>query len=154
MNAVGAPSRVIFGFIADKFLGSLHTLILAILCTGVMFYTWIAVRDLPGLFAFCCLYGCFAAAVQALFPASCASLTQDVGKMGRRTGTAFAVVSLATLTGPPLGGALVQAGEARGRGYLYAQVFGGSVLVVGAGLLVLSSWYRGKGEVERSGVKG
>ena len=150
MNAIGAPSRVIFGFIADKFLGPLHALILAVLCTSVMFYTWIAVRDLPGLFVFCCLYGSFAAAVQALFPASCASLTEDVGKMGARTGMAFAVVSVATLTGPPLGGALVQAMEARGGGYLYAQVFGGSVLVIGAGLLVLSSWYRQKGERRRS----
>ncbi|KAI6784692.1 major facilitator superfamily domain-containing protein [Emericellopsis cladophorae] len=150
MNAIGAPSRVIFGFIADKCLGLLHTLILAVLCTSVMFYSWIAVRDLPGLFAFSCLYGSFAAAVQALFPASCASLTKDVGKMGARTGMAFAVVSVATLTGPPLGGALVQAMGARGGGYLYAQVFGGSVLVLGAGLLVLSSWYRQKGEKRQS----
>ncbi|KAG9257157.1 major facilitator superfamily domain-containing protein [Emericellopsis atlantica] len=150
MNAIGALSRVIFGFIADKFLGLLHTLILAVLCTSVMFYSWIAVRDLPGLFVFSCLYGSFAAAVQALFPASCASLTKDVGKMGARTGMAFAVVSIAKLTGPPLGGALVQAMEALGGGYLYAQVFGGSVLAIGAGLLVMSSWYRQKGERRRS----
>ncbi|KAJ1326055.1 MFS transporter MCT family solute carrier family 16 (monocarboxylic acid transporters) member 3 [Microdochium nivale] len=152
MNALGAPSRVLFGLLADKLLGPLHALILGVCCTGVMFYAWIAVRDLPGLFVFCTLYGFFAAACQGLFPASCANLTADPGRMGARTGMAFAVVSVATLTGPPLGGALVQAREGKGGGYLYAQVFGGSVLFVGAGFLTLSSWYRAK-ELERKGKR-
>ncbi|KXJ90104.1 major facilitator superfamily domain-containing protein [Microdochium bolleyi] len=159
MNAIGAPSRVLFGVLADKLLGPLHALILAVSFTGVMFYTWIAVRDLPGLFAFCSLYGFFAAACQGLFPASCANMTADTTKMGARTGMAFAVVSVATLTGPPLGGALVQAREGKGEGagaggYLYAQIFGGSVLVVGAGLLVLSSWWRRREQGAGHGGKG
>ncbi|KAH7026707.1 major facilitator superfamily domain-containing protein [Microdochium trichocladiopsis] len=151
MNAVGAPSRVLFGLLSDKLLGPIRALILGVLCTGVMFYSWIAVADLTALFVFCCLYGSFAAGVQALFPATCAGLTRDVRRIGSRTGMAFAVVSVATLTGPPLGGALVQAREAQGGGYLYAQIFGGSVLLVGAGLLVLSGWRRQKEARGRAG---
>lgn len=142
MNAIGAPSRVLFGLIADRLLGPLYALILGVLCTGIMFFSWIAVRDLPGLFTFCCLYGFFAAACQGLFPAACANLTSDPRKMGGRTGMAFAVVSVATLVGPPLGGALVQARE-DGR-FLYAQGFGGGVLVLGAGLLIVSGWWRSR----------
>ncbi|KAH7028989.1 major facilitator superfamily domain-containing protein [Microdochium trichocladiopsis] len=138
MNAIGAPSRVLFGVISDRLLGPLRALILAVSCTGAVFYAWTAVRDLPALVAFCCLYGFFAAACQGLFPATCANLTADPKKMGARTGMAFAVVSVATLVGPPIGGALVQARQ--GGEYLYAQVFGGSVLVFGAALLVLSGW--------------
>lgn len=153
MNAVGAPSRVLFGLLSDKLLGPIRALILGVICAGVMFYSWIAVTDLTALFVFCCLYGSFAAGVQALFPASCAGLTRDVRRIGSRTGMAFAVVSVATLTGPPLGGALVQAREAQGGGYLYAQIFGGSVLLVGAGLLVLSSWRRQKEAKDRTREK-
>ena len=40
----------------------------------------------------------------------------------------FSVVSFACLTGPPLGGALV---EKRGGGYLYARIFAASALTCG-----------------------
>lgn len=131
MNAIGLLSRVIFGLVPDRLLGASRALILAVTCTGFVFYTWTAVHDLYGLYAFCCAYGFFAAACQGLFPAACAALTADPRKMGVRTGMAFAVVSVGTLVGPPVGGALVQIRRGSGGGggdedgFLYAQVYGG-----------------------------
>lgn len=78
---------------------------------------------------FCIIYGIFAAGVQSLFPAACASLTTDLKKMGVRTGMCFTVVSIACLTGPPLAGVLIQSDDG---GFLYAQVFGGSAFMGGS----------------------
>lgn len=128
MNAIGGPSRVIFGLVADRLLGPLCTLIPVAFCTGILFYSWAGVESLGSLYAFCVLYGFFCAAIQGLFPAACASLTTDMKSIGARTGMCFAVVSFATLTGPPIGGALIQINDGT---YLYAQVFGGSALMAG-----------------------
>ncbi len=133
MNAAGGPSRIIFGLVADRLLGPLRTLIPVAFCTGILFYGWAGVHSLGALYAFCALYGFFGAAIQGLFPAACASLTTDMKSIGTRTGMCFAVVSFATLTGPPIGGALIQINDGR---YLYAQVFGGSALVAGTSALI------------------
>jgi MFS family permease len=79
------------------------------------------------------LYGFFGAGIQSLFPASCASLTTDLSKMGVRTGMCFTVVSVACLTGPPIAGALIQMNDGS---YLYAQLFGGSAFMAATCTLV------------------
>ena len=97
---------------ADKLFGPVNTLISVTLCAGLSLYTWISVSSLNGLFAFCTVYGFFAAGVQSLFPAACASLSStDMSKVGIRTGMCFSLVSVACLTGPPIAGALVQRRE-------------------------------------------
>ena len=133
MNAIGVPGRLLCGLAADKLFGPVNTLIPVAFFAGVLFYCWAAVTSSGALFAFCVVYGFFGAGIQSLFPASCASLTTDLKKMGVRTGMCFSVVSIACLTGPPIAGALIQE---RDGGFLYAQMFGGSALVAGAGFLV------------------
>ena len=71
--------------------------------------------------------------MQGLFPATLASLTTNLKKMGVRIGMVFSIISIACLTGPPLAGALIQK---RQGDYLYAQMFGGTVMLCGALLLV------------------
>lgn len=88
-----------------------------------------------GLIAFSVVYGLFAAAIQALFPATLSSLTTDLKKAGVRMGMVFSVVSFATLTGPPLAGALIQREHGK---YLHAQMFAGSVIMCGCFTLVAS----------------
>ncbi|KAL1647405.1 hypothetical protein SLS58_002733 [Diplodia intermedia] len=127
MNAVGVPARLGCGAVADR-LGPVNTLVPAVFCAGVLFFCWIAVGSLGGLYAFCVVYGFFGGGIQSLFPAACASLTTDMEKMGVRTGMCFSVVSLACLTGPPIAGALIQR---RDGGYLYAQLFAGAALMGG-----------------------
>jgi len=77
-------------------------------------------------------YGFFAAGIQSLFPAACASLTSDLTKMGVWTGMCFSVISIARLTGPPLVGALIQKNDG---GSLFAQAFGGSAFIGGSLIL-------------------
>lgn len=49
--------------------------------------------------------------------------------MGVRIGMVFTIISFACLTGPPIAGALI---DARNGDFLYAQIFGGTVMVSGA----------------------
>ena len=129
MNAIGFPGRLVCGLTADRLLGPVNTLTPVAFLSGVLFYCWIAVKSLESLFAFCIIYGFFAAGVQSLFPAACASLTTDLKKMGVRTGMCFTFISIACLTGPPIAGALIQIDDG---GFLYAQVFGGSAFMGGS----------------------
>jgi sugar phosphate permease len=127
MNAIGIPGRLICGLAADKLLGPINALIPVTFCAGALLYIWIRVSTPSGLFGFCIAYGFFAAGVQSLFPAACASLSStDMSKVGIRTGMCFSLVSVSCLTGPPIAGALVQRREGD---FLFAQVFGGTALV-------------------------
>ena len=133
MNAIGMPGRLICGLTADRLLGPINTLTPVAFISGILLYCWAAIDSLGALFAFCVIYGFFAAGIQGLFPAACASLTSDLTKMGVRTGMCFSFVSIACLTGPPIAGALIQKDEG---GYLFAQVFGGSAFMGGSLTLI------------------
>lgn len=128
INGVGVAGRLIPAYLADKYFGPLNTLIPFACSSGVMLYCWAAVSSSPGLLAFDVFYGLFAAGIQSLFPATLSSLTSDLKKAGTRMGMVFSVVSFACLTGPPLGGALLQKDNGR---YLYAQMFAASALTCG-----------------------
>ncbi|KAI9841662.1 MAG: hypothetical protein M1837_000456 [Sclerophora amabilis] len=132
MNGVGLVGRLVPNYAADRLFGPLNTLIPFTFITGLMLYCWIAVRNVGGLTAFAIFYGLFAAGIQSLFPATLSSLTTDLKKAGVRMGMVFSIVAFACLTGPPLAGALI---ERRDGGYLYAQVFAGSVLMGGCLIL-------------------
>lgn len=63
------------------------------------------------MIAFTIFYGFFGAGVQSLLQAALASLNTDLKKTGVRIGMGFSVVGVASLTGSPIGGALVEKGE-------------------------------------------
>ncbi|MCJ1457028.1 hypothetical protein MMC28_007394 [Mycoblastus sanguinarius] len=135
LNGVGLFGRLIPAHLADRYFGPLNTLIPFVFVSGLLLYCWAAVSSKGGLVGFAVVYGLFAAGIQALFPATTSSLTTDLKKAGVRMGMIFSVVSFACLTGPPLAGALIQR---RDGGYLYAQIFAGSVLMGGCATLVAS----------------
>ncbi|KAL6721383.1 hypothetical protein ACLMJK_000486 [Lecanora helva] len=135
LNGVGIFGRLIPAQLADRYFGPLNTLIPFAFATGLLLYCWAAVTSKGGLIAFAVMYGLFAAGIQSLFPATLSSLTTDLKKAGVRMGMVFSVISFACLTGPPIAGALIQR---RHGGYLYAQIFAGTVLVAGCATLVAS----------------
>lgn len=135
INGVGIPARMIFAVISDFLVGPVKSLIATTLLSGVLLYSWIGVNSIGGLYAFCIIYGSFAAGVQSLFPAACSGLALDLSKVGVRVGMVFTVVSVACLTGPPLAGALI---GAAGGSFLGAQLFGGTAFVIGTALLFAS----------------
>src|SRR6195952_76029 len=137
MNGMGVVGRLVPNIVADRALGPLNTIIISSLTTGIITFCWVAVKTSTGLWAFAAFFGFFCAGIQSLFPACLASLTPDLQKRGARMGMGFAVAGLASLTGSPLGGGLVQADHG---GYLYAQMWAGASLVAASAFLFASRW--------------
>ncbi|KAI9835733.1 MAG: hypothetical protein M1819_001911 [Sarea resinae] len=135
INATGIPGRILPALLSDFLLGPSNTFITLAFLAGMLLYVWIAVKSIGGMFAFAAVYGLVAAGVQGMFAPALASMTKDLSKMGARMGMALSVVSVAFLTSAPLAGALIQRDHG---GYLYAQIWGGTSLVVGASIVVLA----------------
>ncbi|KAE8308728.1 major facilitator superfamily domain-containing protein [Aspergillus transmontanensis] len=129
MNGVGLLGRLIPNLMADWYTGPLNLLIPCSLATGVVAYCWAAVNNPGGMYAFSVFYGLAAAGIQSLFPATLSTLTTDLKKTGVRMGMVLSVVAVAALIGSPIAGALIQLNDGQ---YLYAQMFMGSAVVVGA----------------------
>ncbi|KAF2161443.1 hypothetical protein M409DRAFT_69788 [Zasmidium cellare ATCC 36951] len=135
MNGLGLPGRIIPGFVADRYLGSLNMFIPFVFASAILLYCWAAVDSLGGVYPFAVIYGFFAAGIQSLFLASLSSLTTDLTKMGTRMGMVLSILSIVTLTGSPLAGALIQRKDGD---YLYAQMFAGSSMAVGLLTLLMA----------------
>lgn len=132
MNAVGLVGRLLPTYLADRYFGVLNISAPITVCTGIIIVTWMTVETYNGMLVFVLVYGIFAAAVQALFPASVAALTDDPAKAGTRIGMSFTVVSFGCMVGPPICGALIGAVDGD---YVWAQTFCGVVLIAGGVLL-------------------
>ena len=133
LNGVGVIGRIVPNYLADRYFGPLNTIIPSVLITSMLSFCWIAVSSVGGLYAWTVVYGIVGAAIQSLFPATLSSLTTNLRMQGTRMGMVFTIVSFAVLTGPPIAGQLI---ERKGGGYEYAQIFSGSVMLVGCGFLV------------------
>jgi hypothetical protein len=59
--------------------------------TALLLCCWIAINAVAGMYAFARFYGLFAAALQAMFPATLADLILDLKKIGTRMGIGFAL---------------------------------------------------------------
>lgn len=111
INGVGILGRLVPALIADKYLGPMNVFIPVMFIAGTVLFCWAAVSTLPGMIAFTIFYGFFGAGVQSLLQAALASLNTDLKKTGVRIWMGFSVVGVASLTGSPLGGALVEKGR-------------------------------------------
>lgn len=135
MNAAGIPGRLIPNFLADKRAGPLNLMIPTCFVVGTLLLAWTRVNSYVGISVWAGFYGFCAAGIQSLFPATLSSLTSDLSKAGTRMGMVFSIVSFASLTGSPIGGALVQM---KGGDYWAAQLFSGLALISGSLLLAAS----------------
>ncbi|KAG2418662.1 hypothetical protein HFD88_001763 [Aspergillus terreus] len=129
LNGVGVVGRIVPTLIGDRVLGRLNTLIPSSLASSILIYCWIPVSTQGGLYAFAAVYGVVGGAAQALFPASITTMSPDIKKTGTRVGMILSIVSIATLTGPAIEGALI---HRAGGSYLYAQIFAATSILVGA----------------------
>jgi len=133
MNGIGIITRIAPNMLADRVTGPLNTMIPFGVCSGIMMFAWSGVHTETSLWIFGAIYGFVAAGMQSLFPAVLASLTEDPKKVGTRMGMGFSIVSVACLTGTPLGGALIESKDGE---YLYAQMWAGGSLILGSLTLV------------------
>ena len=129
MNGIGIIGRLVPPYFADKYTGPANLMIPFVLLSSIVLYCWPAATSKGSLWPFATFYGLFTSAVNALFPTALSSLTTDMTKMGTRMGMIFTTIAFATLTGPPIAGALI---SARGHTYLSMQMFSASLLMIGA----------------------
>ncbi|KAL4738236.1 major facilitator superfamily domain-containing protein [Aspergillus similis] len=130
LNGVGVLGRILPTLLADRITGKLNILIPLSFIAAVVVYAWIAVHTVTGLYVFTVIYGLAGGAAQSLFPATATTMISDVRKTGTRIGMTLSFVGCATLTGPAIDGALIQAMNGE---YTGAQVFSGTCIVLGAG---------------------
>ncbi|KZF21966.1 putative monocarboxylate permease [Xylona heveae TC161] len=129
MNAVGMPVRPLLGYVSDRWVGPLNTLIPCTALSGICLYCWLAVSTPGELYGFVIAYGVFSAAAMSLFAATVPSLTDDLSKIGTRVGMIVSIMSFGPLTGPSVGGAIIQS---QGDKYVGAFVWGGTVVIAAA----------------------
>ncbi len=128
INGAGAIGRLLPNYIADR-VGAINMFAVFGVYAGASGLGWIGVSNTTGLYVWSVFYGIAAGGIQSLFPAGLTSLnTHDLSKAGVRIGMVFTINSIATLTGPPIAGALITANKGR---YLGAQIFTGLVLLIG-----------------------
>lgn len=133
LNGLGALGRFLPAVLADLKLGPLNAMLIPNVLSAILMYTWPSVHTVPGLWAFAAFDGLIPNGVQGLWPATLASLTDDITKTGTRLGMGFTVVSFACATGPPLGGALIQLDNG---GYRYASIWAGTSFLVGSVFMI------------------
>ena len=64
ISAIGIPVRPMLGFISDRYLGSLLTLICSTVFLAIMLFVWIAVRSVSSLYVYSVFYGFATGATQ------------------------------------------------------------------------------------------
>jgi MCP family monocarboxylic acid transporter-like MFS transporter 3 len=64
INAVGIPIRPLLGILADRYFGSLPTLIVSTTFLAIMLFVWIPVRSMSSLYAYVVFYGLATGATQ------------------------------------------------------------------------------------------
>ena len=112
--------------VADR-IGNLNVIVPVSLIWAIVSFTWLAVDSVPGYYAFTIFYGIASSSFQCLFPSTVARITPRLDTIGTRLGMAFSVSGLASLTGPPIGGA-IQA--ASGGGFTAPQIWAATVTLL------------------------
>ena len=128
LNAVSVLGRTLPGWIADR-VGRFNTMIFTSFLSCILVLAlWLPSRGNVPIILFAAFYGFSSGAFVSLAPALVAQIS-DIRKIGVRTGTMFAVVSVAGLVGNPIGGALMTAEKG---GFTHLQIFCGLMMFGGA----------------------
>jgi MFS family permease len=103
-----------------------------------MLLCWIAVDSHQSMLVWATVYGIFANCALSQVPASNAYFgAKNPEKSGTRVGTITTINSIPLLTGPYIAGKLIDLNDGD---YLYAQIFGGLCIIIGALFLVGAQW--------------
>ena len=134
LNAVSIFGRIMPGWAADR-LGRYNVqIVMSALCAVLALAIWLPARGDAPIIVFVALYGFASGAFVSLTPAIISQIS-DIREMGTRTGTLFAMVSIAALVGSPIGGALV---SEDGLSYTNAQIFTGVTIIAGTAFMAAS----------------
>lgn len=126
---------------SDRF-GPLNVLIPITLVWSIVAFCWLGVSNVTGYYVWTAFYGVCSAAFQCLIPTTVASITPSLDKVGTRMGMAFGIISFATMTGAPVGGALQSADHGDFTG---AQIWAACATVVGFSLCFVARCVKASG---------
>jgi MFS family permease len=112
--------------VSDR-IGNLNVIVAISLAWFIVSFTWLAVHDVLGYYAFTVVYGIISASFQCLFPSTIARITPRLDTIGTRLGMAFSVGAIASLTGPSIGGAIQMSG---GGSFRRPQIWAATVTLV------------------------
>ncbi|KAL1859343.1 hypothetical protein Plec18170_002459 [Paecilomyces lecythidis] len=136
MNACNLAGRFIPNIISDACIGPMNTLIPTSILSAIFIFTWIGANTETALFIVACLYGFFAAGIQSLYVTTIFSFSgTDRKKLSLRMALVFVLISIASLTGAPLGGHLVSSNDGN---YITAQLFAGVNIALGSLFFLLA----------------
>ena len=107
-------------------------IIMATFTTVVILGLWLPATGNGPIILFAALFGIGSGAGIGLTPALCAGIS-PIKDIGVRTGTIFAISSVAALTGSPLGGRIIADSEGS---FKYTIVFSGVSCAIGTVLFV------------------
>lgn len=117
---------------ADK-LGHYNMMtIMAALTSILILALWIPSSGNAAVIVFAALFGAASGSGISLSPVLVAH-SSPMPEIGTRTGVAFAIAGIATLTGSPIGGAII---TAQNGSYLGTKIFGGVSCAVGTLLFI------------------
>ncbi|PSN62951.1 MFS general substrate transporter [Corynespora cassiicola Philippines] len=156
LNAGGLAGRIIPNFFADKFIsGAVFTQAATAIACGALAAGWTYIEtSFAGLIAWLVAYGFVSGSVISLIPASAATLTPDLSRLGGRIGVLFAGNAIASLVGNPVAGAILRNTASGWRGLAsYCAAFnlvGGCLLLV---CWVLDVWGKKKRAEGEAGAK-
>ena len=136
LNAVSIFGRIVPGIVADK-IGRFNVMIVICLISAVFcLAVWIPVKSTAGIVVFAVVFGFSSGGFVSLAPTLIAQIS-DLRQIGARVGAAFAIQSFGSLTGSPIGGAIVTAQDGD---YIGLQLFCGFAMLGGAIVYVAARW--------------
>ncbi|RAL14387.1 MCT family MFS transporter [Aspergillus homomorphus CBS 101889] len=127
INAGSFAGRLLTGVFANR-IGRFNSLVLSSAICGLLILCWLAVDSKGAMVAFAVLFGFFSGSVIGLFTATLALTAPRPNVIGSYMGMALGVLSLASLTGTPITGAMINAYG----GYEAAIIFAGVSVLLGA----------------------
>jgi MFS family permease len=138
LNAGGLFGRIIPSFLADKVKsGPILMQALAAIACGALAAGWTYMEtSVAGLITWVVAYGFFSGSVICLIPATAATLTDDMSRLGSRLGVVFAANAFASLMGNPVAGAILKSDYGGWRALAYYS----AGLSLAGGCLLLGSW--------------
>lgn len=136
LNAASIFGRILPGILADR-VGRFNVMIATTAFSTVLVLAiWLTAHSNAPIIVFCILFGFSSGAFVSLGPALIAQIS-PIREIGVRSGTFFLCVSLAGLTGNPIGGALL--GRNNGD-FLYLQIFCGVSMFAGTCFYIASRY--------------
>ncbi|GFF40604.1 LOW QUALITY PROTEIN: riboflavin transporter MCH5 [Aspergillus udagawae] len=138
-NASSFFGRLVPGVIADK-IGPYNMLSTVSIITAIITFCWIRMTTDASNIVFSVLYGFFSGGIIGITPAAIANCAGHPQEIGTYIGMGMAVMSAATLIGPPINGALLNNyGD-----FLQVQIFSAAVMMFGGILAFVAKMVAGK----------